>query len=99
MFDLGHQRENAVATGGRPAAGERVLLRAVLEYAMRRLIGEVGPRHQRGALSAEARQCIETADPRWPFSFENVCDGLGLNAANLRRRLLRDAPPPALPDA
>ena len=99
MFDLGQQGEIAVATEVGPAAGERALMRAVLEDAMRCLIGEVGPRHQRGALAAEARQWIETADPRWPFSFENVCDGLGLHAANLRRRLLRDAPAPALPDA
>jgi len=99
MFDLGQQGEIAVATEVGPAAGERALMRAVLEDAMRCLIGEVGPRHQRGALAAEARQWIETADPRWPFSFENVCDGLGLNAANLRRRLLRDAPAPALSDA
>jgi len=99
MFDLGQQGEIAVATEVGPAAGERALMRAVLEDAIRCLIGEVGPRHQRGALAAEARQWIETADPRWLFSFENVCDGLGLNAANLRRRLLRDAPAPALPDA
>src|SRR5437899_8232493 len=101
MFDLGQQGEIAVATEVGRAAGERALMRAVLEDAMRCLIGEVGPRHQRGALAAEARQWIETADPRWPFSFENVCDGLGLEAGNLRRRLLRDAraPAPALRDA
>jgi len=99
MFDLGQQGEIAVATAVGPAAGERALMRAVLEDGIRCLIGEVGPRHQRGALAAEARQWIETADPRWPFSFENVCDGLGLEATNLRRRLLRDAPAPALPDA
>ncbi len=98
MFDLGQQGEIAVATEVGRAAGERALMRAVLEDAIRCLIGEVGPRHQRGALAAEARQWIETADPRWPFSFENVCDGLGVNAANLRRRLLRDAPAPALPE-
>src|SRR5207237_10741268 len=57
--------------------------------------GEVGPRHQRGALAVEAREWIETVDSRWPFSFENVCDGLGLEVTNLRRRLLRDAPAPA----
>jgi hypothetical protein len=98
MFDLGQQAENAVVTEAGPAAGERALMRAVLEDAIRCLIGEVGPRHQRGALAAEAREWIETADPRWPFSFENVCDGLGFDAGNLRRRLLRDAPAPALPD-
>ena len=99
MFDLGQQGENAVRTEGGPAACERALMRAVLEDAIRCLVGEVGPPHQRGALAAEAREWIETADPRWPFSFENLCDGLGLEAANLRRRLLRDAPAPALPEA
>src|SRR5437762_3233684 len=95
MFDLRQQGENAVRTEGGPAACERALMRAVLEDAIRCLVGEVGPPHQRGALAAEAREWIETADPRWPFSFENLCDGLGLDAANLRRRLLRDAPAPA----
>ena len=99
MFDLGQQGENAVRTEGGPAACERALMRAVLEDAIRCLVGEVGPPHQRGALAAEAREWIETADPRWPFSFENLCDGLGLEAGNLRRRLLRDAPAPALPEA
>ena len=95
MFDLGQQGENAVRTEGGPAACERALMRAVLEDAIRCLVGEVGPPHQRGALAAEAREWIETADPHWPFSFENLCDGLGLEATNLRRRLLRDAPAPA----
>src|SRR3989454_9728741 len=99
LFDLAQQAENAGVAEAGPAGGERALMRAVLEDAVRCLLGEVGPRHQRGALAAEAREWIEVADPRWPFSFENVCDGLGLNAANLRRRLLRDAPAPALPDA
>src|SRR5258708_36619286 len=97
MLDRGQQGENAVRTEGGPAASERALMRAVLEDAIRCLIGEVGPRHQRGALAAEARQWIETADPRWPFSFENVSDGLGLTPANLRRPLLRDPPAPAVP--
>src|SRR5438552_18852952 len=95
MFDLGQQGENAVRTEGGPAASERALMRAVLEDAIRCLIGEVGPRHQRGALAVEAREWIETVDSRWPFSFENACDGVGLEVTNLRRRLLRDAPAPA----
>ena len=98
---------NAVVAEAGPAAGERALMRAVLGDAIRCLVGELGPRHRRGALATEAREWIEVADPRWPFSFENVCDGLGLDAANLRRRLLRDAPAatlrevpaPTLPDA
>jgi len=91
-------RNSVVAEADR-AAGERALMRAVLEDAIRCLVGELGPRHRRGALAAEARAWIEVADPRWPFSFENVCDGLGLEAANLRRRLLRDAPAATLREA
>src|SRR5919197_5874514 len=86
------------ADGGR-AAGDRALMRAVLADAIRCLVGEAGSRHQRRALAAEAREWIALADPGWPFSFENVCDGLGLDAASLRRRLLRDAPAPRLPAA
>src|SRR5437773_1951665 len=55
MFDLGQQGENAVRTEGGPAASERALMRAVLEDAIRCLIGEVGPRHQRGALAVVAQ--------------------------------------------
>src|SRR2546422_9284848 len=103
----GQTMRNAVVAEAGPAAGARALMRAVLEDAIRCLVGELGPRHQRGALAAEAREWIEVADPRWPFSFENVCDGLGLDAANLRCRLLRvapaatlrEAPAPTLPEA
>ena len=99
MFDLAPQAENAVVAEAGPSAGERALMRAVLEDAIRCLTGEAGPVHQRTRLAAEARSWIEASDPRWPYSFENLCDGLGLDAANLRRRLLRDAPAPALPEA
>jgi hypothetical protein len=98
MFDLALQEANPVVSEAGRAAGERALMRAVLEDAIRCLIGEVGPRQQRAALAAEARAWIETADPRWPYSFENVCDGLGLEAGTLRARLLRDVPAPALPE-
>ena len=106
MFDP-ERAQNAEVCEAGPAAGERALMRAVLEDAIRCLVGELGPRHQRGALAAKAREWIEVADPRWPFSFEHVCDGLGLDAANLRCRLLRaapaatlrEAPAPTLPDA
>ena len=95
MFDLAPQAENAVVAEAGPSAGERALMRAVLEDAIRCLTGEAGLVHQRTRLAAEARSWIEASDPRWPYSFENLCDGLGLDAANLRRRLLRDAPAPA----
>jgi len=75
-----------------PAAGERALMRAVLEDAIRCLAGEIGPVRERPQLAAEARVWIEATDPRWPFSFENVCDSLGFEPERLRTRLLENAP-------
>ena len=98
MFEPAQQGENAVMAEAGPVAGERALMRAVLEDAIRCLVGEVGPRYQRGRLAAEARAWIEGADPHWHFSFENLCDGLGLDSGRLRARLLRDAPVPVAVD-
>ena len=98
MFEPAQQGENAVMAEAGPMAGERALMRAVLEDAIRCLVGEVGPRYQRGRLAAEARAWIEGADPHWHFSFENLCDGLGLDSGRLRARLLRDAPVPVAVD-
>src|SRR5439155_20950884 len=68
MFDPERAQNAEVAEAG-PAAGERALMRAVLEDAVRCLVGEVGPRRQRGQLAAEAREWIEAGDLCWPFSF------------------------------
>jgi hypothetical protein len=77
-----------------PGAGERALMRAVFEDAVRCLSGEVGPVRERAQLAAEARAWVAAVDRRWAFSFENVCDVLGFDAERLRGRLLRDAPLP-----
>src|SRR5207245_7357753 len=61
MFDLAPQAENAVVAEAGPSAGERALMRAVLEDAIRCLRGEAGPVHQRTRLAAEARSWIEAA--------------------------------------
>jgi hypothetical protein len=81
-----------------PAAAERALMRAVLEDAVRCLAGEIGPRQERPVLAAEARAWIETADDRWPFSFENICDGLGFDVELMRARLLQSAPTLPIPE-
>ena len=39
------------------------------------------------ALFEDARQWVESEDRKWPFSFENVCGILNLNADYLRRGL------------
>jgi hypothetical protein len=74
------------------AAGERALMRAVLEDAVRSLAGDSGPARTRIERAAEARAWFEEAGSRWPFAFENLCDSLGLCAEQLRVRVLRDAP-------
>src|SRR5207247_9553298 len=75
-----------------PGCGERELMRAVLEDAIRCLAGEIGPSRERGQLAADARQWIVASDARWPFSFDNICDAIGFDSGALRPRLLRHAP-------
>src|SRR5882724_2635778 len=92
------QMTDVLASPGAPGAAERGLMRALLEDAIGCLAGEIGQQRERLALATEARQWIEDADRQWPFSFENVCDGLGFDAGCLRARLLRSAAaPPASP--
>jgi hypothetical protein len=95
MVRIAEQSENPTMTEAGPAAGERALMRAVLEDAIRCLSGEIGPVRERPQLAAEARAWLEASDTRWPYSFENVCDHLGFDPERLRSRVLRDAP--ALP--
>jgi len=80
-----------------PAAGERALMRAVLEDAIRCLAGEIGPVRERPQLALQARSWVEDADLHWPYSFVNVCEHLGFDPEQLRPRLLRQAP--ELPEA
>ena len=35
----------------------------------------------------DARAYLECTDRDWPFTFENLCDALGLDAVAIRRRL------------
>lgn len=92
MVRMAEQTDAATMTEAGPAAGERALMRAVLEDAMRCLAGEIGPVRERPQLALEARAWIEAVDVRWPYSFMNVCDHLGFEADQLRGRLLRHAP-------
>ena len=45
--------------------------------------GVVGPLSIRRALAY-----VASTDRAWPFSFENLCDGLGLDSATLRKELI-----------
>ena len=92
MFRMAQQTENPTMTEAGPAAGERALMRAVLEDAIRCLSGEIGPVRERPQLAAEARSWLQASDTRWPYSFQNLCDQLGFDTERLRSRVLRDAP-------
>ena len=43
---------------------------------------------QQVRLAEEARAWVAQRDDPWPFSFESICDWLGLSAERLRSRLL-----------
>jgi len=91
--------ERTMLSQAGPGAGERALMRAVLEDAIRCLSGQIGAARERAQLAVEARAWVDASDARWPFSFENVCDALHLSSDQLRGRLLRSAGPPTAADA
>lgn len=69
---------------------ERILMMAVLQDAVTCLQCYVGSRHEgKRRLYLEAENWILDEDRHYAFSFENVCDALGLNASFLRRGLMR----------
>src|SRR2546425_11024492 len=75
--------------------GERRLMIAVLEDAVdvyRKQAGAQDARAQQ--LFREAEEWIEDADPTWLFSFQNICDVLGLAPYSPRpgMHLLPDTP-------
>jgi hypothetical protein len=41
----------------------------------------------------QARAYVASRDRSWPFSFENLCEAIGLDADGLRRQLRVTAPP------
>jgi hypothetical protein len=69
-------------------SGEWRLLVAILEDAVNVYRKQVGARDPRGRqLFQEAEEWIEDPDRTWIFSFENICDLIGLEADWLRRGL------------
>jgi hypothetical protein len=82
---LGGQRDNGAG------APERALMRAMLQDAVLCLLGEAAPANDRSRLAEEARLWIRSRSREWIFSFESVCDALGINPDYARRELLRMA--------
>ena len=80
--------------------GERALMRAVLVDAIECLTADVRRSAARAQHATEARAWVATRDDQWPFSFDNICLALDLDAERIRRRLLQiaiDLPPASAP--
>lgn len=78
--------------GARGPQPERRLMLAVLESAIADWLVR---RDTQAAVRHDARVTVEedlpgwfaSTDRRWPYSFENICAALGLDAGGIRRRL------------
>ena len=76
--------------GDGPAPGEKRLMRAVLKDALELLFKWDGTEDRRGGrLLAETQRWLGSDDTRWPFSFLNVCDALGLDPSCVQKGLAR----------
>lgn len=74
---------------------ERALRFAILMDAIRCLAGTPGGRRRdRLVLARRAEVWVRRRDPRWAFSFDNVCDALNIDAERMRTYLLNPAREP-----
>ena len=76
--------------GTRAAEPRKRLMLAVLMTAVDDCQGSAGRQTESGVDRRsihEALRYISSTDRSWPFSFENLCEAVGLDAAWLRRRL------------
>src|SRR5437762_13739588 len=70
-------------------SGEKALMLAVLEDGIRCFQEHLrNPRSNPRLLSRQAAEWIRAADYDWPFSFNNICETLGIDPSALRRALL-----------
>jgi hypothetical protein len=70
-------------------SGEKALMLAVLEDGIRCFQEHLrNPRSNPRLLSREAEDWIRAVDYDWPFSFNNVCETLGIDPSALRAALL-----------
>jgi hypothetical protein len=84
-----HQYDIAIPRGGRPSptTGERRLLLATLQDALRTLLGaRYGSRLPK--LQREDLDWLLSDDQGDPFTYLRICDALGIDADWLRSRVL-----------
>jgi hypothetical protein len=73
---------------GNDLTGEQQLMIAVLEMAVDDYMKHAGARDRlRQGLFAEAERWIESTDRSWLYTFETICDHLGLDVEYVRRGL------------
>jgi hypothetical protein len=95
MIDILVPAEHTSRAGVRGAEPQRRLMAAVLQAVVDDCRGGSVHRRSRGDGPIEARGIrraiayVASTDRAWPFSFENLCDALGLNADGLREELGR----------
>ena len=91
--------------GARVTEPQKRLMLAVLQTVVedcwgsvyRRAAGYGTPTDQRA--HEQAKAYVASTDRAWPFSFENVCEAIGLDAGSLRRALQSAEGAPLLPTA
>lgn len=90
--DVWGEEAPATEPGWREPSGEAVLAAAVLKLAFEDLQSN---RHatdtRRRRAFREAYVWVASNERRWPFSFLNVCDMLGLSPQALRAQLLMES--------
>ena len=70
-------------------SGEKALMLAVLEDGIRCFQEHLrNPRSNPRLLSQQAEDWIRAVDYDWPFSFNNICETLGIDPSALRTALL-----------
>jgi len=85
-------RYESVFKRAEPAAGERRLLLAVLEDGIRTFLKNAHAARGRGLnLRREALRWLTTTDRADVFTFESICETLGIDAGRLRARVLSEA--------
>jgi len=85
-------RYESVFKRAEPAAGARRLLLAVLEDGIRALLKNARATHGRGMnLRREAFRWLTATARTDVFTFESICEALGIDAARLRARVLAEA--------
>jgi len=74
----------------RARSGEQTLLLAILENAVHSYLKHRAAKDEKGKLNfREAEAWLWENDSEWIFSFENVCEGIGVSASYLRGELRR----------